>query len=172
MRAQAAPMRTASRMIVSRWAPVSRSTARSGGKPDQVLEDASGRRPHLMHEGHGQPIAAVPARGRLLAYVGPARIDAEAFSVARRPVRHLALAAHQDRRPRRRDEDDDPGSLADIVPRPGYFASRARAYPAPPPLTNGPWPPERRTPPVNPHTITTPLWLTAGEEALQPQTRK
>jgi hypothetical protein len=33
------------------------------------------------------------ARRRLLADVGPARIDAEAFDVARRPVRHVAPCA-------------------------------------------------------------------------------
>ncbi len=60
--------------------------ARPGGKPYQVLEDASGGRPHLVHQGHGQPAAAVPARRRLLAYVGPARVDAKAFNVARRAV--------------------------------------------------------------------------------------
>jgi hypothetical protein len=45
-------------------------------------------------------------------------------------VRHVAPAAHQYRRPRRRDEDNDPGSLADVVSRPGYCAARTRAYPA------------------------------------------
>ena len=61
----------------------------------------------------------------------------QAFDVARRTVRHIAPAAHQNRRPRRRDEDDDPGSLADVVSRPGYFAARTRAYPAPRHLKNG-----------------------------------
>ena len=51
--------------------------------------------------------------------------------------RYVAPAARQTRRPRRRDEDDDPSSPADVVPRPGYSASRARAYPAPRHLRNG-----------------------------------
>ena len=38
---------------------------------------------------------AVPARRRLLAHVGPARIDAQTFDVARRAVRHVAPAARQ-----------------------------------------------------------------------------
>ena len=67
---------------------------------------------------------------RRLADVGPARIDAQAFAVARRPVRYIASAAHQNRRPRCRDEDDDPGSLADVVSLPEHFAARTRAYPA------------------------------------------
>src|ERR1700694_5176501 len=95
------------------------------------MEDASGGGPHLMHAGHRQPVAAVPARGRLLAHVGPAHIDAETFDVARRAVRHVAPAPHQDRRARRRDEDDDPRSLADIVSWTRYFAFRPRANPAP-----------------------------------------
>src|SRR5437870_1729955 len=48
--------------------------ARPGGKPYQVLEDASGGRPHLVHQGHGQPAPAVPARRRILAHVGSARV--------------------------------------------------------------------------------------------------
>ena len=60
--------------------------ARPGGKPYQILEDASDGRPHFLHQGHSQPAVAVPARRRLLAYVGPARVDAKAFNVARRAV--------------------------------------------------------------------------------------
>jgi len=84
-----------------------------------------------MYEGHGQPVAAVPARGRLLAHVGPAHIDAETFDVVRRAVRHVAPAPHQNRRARRRDEDDDPRSFADIMSRARHFAFHARANPAP-----------------------------------------
>jgi Transposase DDE domain group 1 len=69
--------------------------------------------------------------------VGLARIDAQAFDVARRAIRHFAPAAHQARRPHRRDEDDDPCSAADVVPCPGYSASRTRAYTAPRHLTDG-----------------------------------
>ena len=108
-----------------------------GRKSHQILEDASGGGPHLLHQSHGQPVAAVPARGRILAHVGPARVDAQTFDVARRAVRHVTPAAHQNRRPRRRDEDDDQGSLADVVSRPGYIAARARAYPALGHLNNG-----------------------------------
>ena len=69
--------------------------------------------------------------------MGPARVDAQAFDVARRAVRHIASAAHQNRRPRRRDEDDDPSSLADILSEPGHFTTRARAYPTLRHLKNG-----------------------------------
>ena len=61
-------------------------------------------------------VSAVPACGRVLADVGPTRVDAKAFDVARRPVRHVAPPPHQDRRPRRRDEDHDPGALAELMP--------------------------------------------------------
>src|SRR5271167_475494 len=90
-----------------------------------------------MHQGHGQSASAVPARRRVLADVGPARVDAETFDVARRPVRYAAPAPHQDRRPRRRDEDDDPSALADLLPRPGYSALRSRTHTAPRHLTGG-----------------------------------
>src|SRR5271169_481646 len=69
--------------------------------------------------------------------VGPARGDAETFDVARRPVRYAAPAPHQDRRPRRRDEDDDPSALADLLPRAGYPALRSRTHTAPRHLTGG-----------------------------------
>jgi hypothetical protein len=64
--------------------------------------------------------------------------------------------AHQSRRPRRRDEDDDPGSAADVVPRPGYSTSRARAYPPPRHLSDGAQRPEPRAHPVNPQTFSIP----------------
>ena len=55
--------------------------------------------------------------GASLADVGPSRLDAETLDVARRPVRHLAPTPHQNRRPRRRNENDDPRALADLVAR-------------------------------------------------------
>ena len=67
--------------------------ARPGRKPHQVLEDASGGGPHVLHEGDGQSVPALPPRRRLLADVGASRVDAEAFDVARRPVRHACACA-------------------------------------------------------------------------------
>ena len=55
-----------------------------GRKSHEILEDASGGGPHLLHQSHGQPVAAVPARGRILAHVGPARVDAQTFDGASR----------------------------------------------------------------------------------------
>ena len=49
---------------------------RPSRKPHQVLEDASGGRPHLMYQGHRQSVPAVSARWRLLAHVGSAGVDA------------------------------------------------------------------------------------------------
>jgi len=90
-----------------------------------------------MHEGDGQSVPSLPPRWRLLADVGASRLDAEALDVARRPVRHLAPAPHQDRRPRRRNEDDDPSALADLLPRSGYSAFRSRTHTAPRHLNDG-----------------------------------
>ena len=118
--------------------------------------NASGGRSNLMHEGLGQPAPALPARRRLLDYVGPARIDAKALDVARRAVRHVAPTAHQDRRPRRRDENDDPDSPADVVPRTRYSASRARTHTAPRHMSDLAQRPESRAHPVNPQTFSIP----------------
>jgi hypothetical protein len=121
----------------------------------------------------GQPAPAVPARRRILAHVGSARVDASALDVARRAVRYVAPAAHQGRCSRRRDEDDDQDSPADVVPRPAYFASRARAYPAPRHLSDGAQRPECRARSVNPQNILHPaFWLDAGEDAVRPRAAK
>ena len=65
----------------------------------------------------------------LLADVGPTRVDAKAFDVARRPVRHVAPPPHQDCRPRRRDEDHDPGALPNLIaPLRISYASLSDAY--------------------------------------------
>src|SRR5208337_4417440 len=138
-------------------------------KPHQILQDASGGGPHLMHQGHGQPASAVPPCRRVLADVGPARVDAETFDVARRPVRHAAPAPHQDRRPRRRDEDDDPSALADLLPRAGYPALRSRTHTAPRHLTGGARAPRIFT--IVPSTANPPrpkLWLQAGADTARP----
>ena len=111
--------------------------ARPGRKPYQVLEDPSGGGSHVLLQGDSQPVSAVPACGRVLADVGTSRVDAKAFDVARRPVRHVAPPPHQDRRPRRRDEDHDPGALADLMPRSGYPALRSGTHTAPRHMTDG-----------------------------------
>src|SRR5271165_2645528 len=108
-----------------------------GRKPHQVLQDPSRVGSHLLHQGHRQSASAVPARRRLLADVGPARRDAEALDAAGRPVLHPAPAPRQTRRPRRRDEDDDPGASAHVLPGPGYLAFRPRTHPAPRHLRTG-----------------------------------
>src|SRR5271166_5714985 len=122
-----------------------------------------------MHQGHGQSASAVPARRRVLADVGPARVDAETFDVARRPVRYAAPAPNQDRRPRRRDEDDDPSALADLLPHAGYPALRSRTHTAPRHLTGGARAPRIFT--NVPSTANPPrpkLWLQAGADAARP----
>ena len=90
-----------------------------------------------MHQGHRQSVTVVLARRLLLVDVGSARVDAETFDVARRPVRHAAPAPHQDRRARRRDEDDVARSFADIVSQSEYPALRAGTYTATRHLSRG-----------------------------------
>src|ERR1700678_1846559 len=92
---------------------------------------------HVLLQGDSQPVSAVPACGRLLAAGGPTRVDAKALDVARRPVRHLAPPPNQDCRPRRRDEDHDPGALAALMPRSGSPALRSGTHTAPRPMTDG-----------------------------------
>jgi hypothetical protein len=97
---------------------------------------------------------AVPAR-RLLADAGAcAHRCPGARSGALRSSTRCAPTA-ESRRPRRRDEDDHPGSAADVVPRPRY-ASRALAYSPPRHLSVRAQRPERRAHPVNPRTFSIP----------------
>src|SRR5580692_5929256 len=104
--------------------------AANPGRPiwRRIARPAPGRQPTSF---------GCPACRRLLADVGPTRVDAKAFDVARRPVRHVAPPPHQDCRPRRRDEDHDPGALADLMPRSGYPALRSGTHTAPRHMTDG-----------------------------------
>ena len=63
---------------------------------------------------------------------------------------------HQDRRPRRRNEDDDPGALADLMPGAGYSAPRPGTRTAPRQLSDGARGPKTQTHPVNPQTASNP----------------
>jgi hypothetical protein len=65
---------------------------------------------------------------------------------------HLPLPS-SGRLMRIRDEDDDPGSPADVVSRPGYSTSRARAYPAPRHLSAEAQRPQRSNPSRQPAKI-------------------
>ncbi|ESZ57353.1 transposase [Mesorhizobium sp. L103C119B0] len=114
-----------------------------------VLEDASRRRPNVLHKSDGQPVPAVPACRRLLAHVGPARCDAETLQLCRRAIRHAAFAPHQDRCAGGRDEDANPPAPADILPRPTHPAHRPRSHSAARDITMG-----RRRPETNPPTAT------------------
>jgi hypothetical protein len=100
-------------------------------------EDTSGGGSDVLHESDRQSVSAVPSRRRLLVDVGLSRLDAEAFDVARRSVRHVATATHQDRRSRRRNEDDDTSSPADIVPSAEHIALRSGAHSTPRHMTDG-----------------------------------
>lgn len=64
---------------------------RRGREPHQIVEDASCRRPHLLHKSDGQPVPAFPACRRLLAHVGLAACDAETLEFRRRAIDTLRL---------------------------------------------------------------------------------
>lgn len=53
------------------------------------------------------------------------------------PFDTLRLRVNQDRRPRRRNEDDDPAALPDLMPRSEYPALRSATHPAPRHLRDG-----------------------------------
>jgi len=123
--------------------------ARRGREPHQVVEDASCRRPHILHQTDGQPVPAIPACRCLLVEVGLAGRDAEALELCRRPIRHAAIAPHQNRCAGGRDEIANPSAPADIVPRPAHPAHRPRSHPSTRDITMG-----RRRPETNPSTAT------------------
>jgi hypothetical protein len=64
--------------------------ARPSRKSHQVVEDASGGGPHLLHQGRGEPVAVVCARGRLPDHAGLACADAGKIDMARRAIRQFA----------------------------------------------------------------------------------
>ena len=105
--------------------------ARTGRKPHQILEDASGGGSHLMHQGDRQSASAFPARRRLLADVGASGRQCRNVRCGASPMPdtlRLRRLINSDRRTGRRDEDDDPGALANVMPRAGYFALRSRTH--------------------------------------------
>ena len=57
----------------------------------KAWKTAPRRRPHLVPQGHRQPVPPVPPCRRLLAAVEPARADAQALGLACRPIRHAQL---------------------------------------------------------------------------------
>jgi hypothetical protein len=110
---------------------------RRGAAENHILEDPSACRPHILHPGHRQPVPPLPARGRLLADVAAAHRHAEALELAGGPVRHLAPAPDQDRRPHRRAEDPAADPPAERLPGAGHPTPRSRQDPAPPHLSDG-----------------------------------
>ena len=93
----------------------------------------------------------------------------KALDVARRSVRHLAPAPHQDRRPRRRNEDDDPRALADLMPGAGNSSLRLGTHTAPRHLSKRARGPKTQTHPINPQTLSkSRLWPKAGDATARP----
>ncbi|ESZ26007.1 hypothetical protein X733_29560 [Mesorhizobium sp. L2C067A000] len=110
---------------------------RRGAAENHIVEDASCRRPHILHQSDGQPVPAIPACRCLLVDVGLAGRDAEALELCRRPIRHAAIAPHQNRCAGGRDEIANPPAPADIVPRPAHPAHRPRSHPPTRDITMG-----------------------------------
>jgi hypothetical protein len=128
-------------------------------QPGQTHQQAYARfleTPDGMTLYRASKVARFAVRRCILAHVGPARVDAQAFDVARRAVRHVTPPPHQNRSACRRDKDDDSGSLSDIVSRTRYCAllhsgeSRASS-----PERRG-VSPQKANPPVNPKTSPAP----------------
>src|SRR5512132_265897 len=119
---------------------------RPGGEPHQGLENPSRRRPHLVPQGHRQPVPAVPARRRLLAAVAAAHADAQALVLAGRPVRHPQATPDQDRRPHRRDENQDQSPSANQHSRSSGLALGSRPPAAADHLNTGAAGPPRHHP--------------------------
>jgi hypothetical protein len=69
-------------------------------------------RPDLLHQGHGEPVPARAAHGRVLAPAHPARLGAENLILARGAARHAPLGADQGGRARHRAGDPDQGRAA------------------------------------------------------------
>ena len=127
----------------------------------------------LVSEGHRQPVPPVPARRRLLAAVEPARADAQGLVLAGRPVRHAQAAPRQDRRPCRRNEDEDQVSLADERNRPIDLPPRARPPAASRHLTAGaaapPSPDPTNLQPLQPRSPRTPPTAARAGSPSQPR---
>jgi hypothetical protein len=106
--------------------------------------------------------AGVVAQGLLqyLAVVAP-RLVWDSFGSWLRTINQCGASrsstrcacASSNRRARRRDENNDPRALADIVSRATDFALRAGANPAPRQVTGGARRPGHPTIPVNPHRV-------------------
>jgi hypothetical protein len=104
----------------------SRSFVRCSYSMPNNMEGAPRRRPHLLLKRRRQPTAPVSSCRRLLADVDPARRSAETIALAAPPVRHPPPAPHQDRRPRRRDEEPDHTAPAERMSGRADHASSAR----------------------------------------------
>ena len=120
---------------------------RPGGEPHQGLENPSRRRPHLVPQGHRQ-------RRRLLAAVASAHADAQALVLAGRPVRHPRATPDQDRRPHRRDENQDQSPSANPHSRSSGLAFGSRPPAAADHLNTGAGPPRHHPIPPTPSPIT------------------
>ena len=93
--------------------------ARPGRELDQGAQAPPRLRPHLLHQGHGEPVPPPDPHRRLLAAAHLARPGAQDLILARRPVRHDPSRPDQGRRPGHRDEDPDQGRAADRLSPPG-----------------------------------------------------
>src|SRR4029077_160827 len=100
----------------------------TGRKPDQGTQAAPRLRPHLLHQGDGQPVPPADPYGGLLATAEPARPGSPELVLARRPVRYDPPLPDQGGRPRHRVGHPDQDRPADRLSLPDRLRHAGRSY--------------------------------------------
>src|SRR6185436_9409324 len=85
-------------------------------------------RPHLLHQGDGQPVPPADPYGGLLAAAEPARSGSPELVLARRPVRYDPPLPDQGGRPRHRVGHPDQDRPADRLSLPDRLRHAGRSY--------------------------------------------
>jgi hypothetical protein len=100
--------------------------ARPGRELDQGAQAAPRLRPHLLHQGHGEPVPSPDPHRRLLAPAHAPRHGPQDLVLARGPVRHDPSGADQSRRSDHRAEDPDQSRAADLLSPPAELGAPRR----------------------------------------------
>ena len=149
-RVEAGPQGADSRFIVTNLAGLPKAlyekvycATRPGREPDQGAQAAPRLRPHLLHQGDGQPVPPADPHGRLLADAEPARPGAPDIVLARRPVRYDPPLPDQGGRPRHRDGHPHQNRPADRLPLPDRLRHARRPHRQAAAVNNGAGCPEQ-----------------------------
>ena len=146
-RVEAGPQGADSRFIVTNLPGLPRTLyekvycARGQAGPDQGAQAAPRFRPHVVHQGDGQPVPPAASYRRLLADADPARPGTSDVVLARCPVRHDPPQLDQGRRPRHRDGHPHQARPAERLPLPDRFPRSRRPHRQTAALKTGPWAP-------------------------------